>query len=71
MQLKAILATQFDNFDKGRIHNIGCCSVLIIGHCRLGSVLYLQFRDFLGSGVFNSDGKFRKVGNYCLLKLSN
>ena len=56
--VKAILATQFDDFDKGRWKS----SQYHVDKDRssmttLGPMFYSQFRSLLGEGVFNADGK--------------
>ena len=53
--LKAILATQFDAFEKG----MSCISGMVenLRSIRtLGLTFYSQCKSFLGEGVFNADG---------------
>ena len=53
--IKAILATQFDAFEKGRWHLYNVWKNLQYAKF-LGPTSQFQFKSLLGEGIFNSDG---------------
>ncbi|KAF9468760.1 cytochrome P450 [Collybia nuda] len=57
--IKAILATQFEYFEKGRPFMKALLEQIQILYFT-GPEFYLQMKSFLGTGVFNSDGEMWK-----------